>query len=99
MNVILIFFFVNLKCILIHIISMLDHFNITYLDLDSAFQAFIITVIWLCFIGYLLVDLRVAIVATNKRNEIAQSSATPIPGYINATFAGVLLETLFLVSI
>ena len=69
-----------------------------HLDLDSAFQAFTITVIVLCFLGYLLVELRVVIQGNNKRIEM-QNLTTTLPGYINALFAGVLLETPFVASI
>ena len=76
---------------------MLGNSRTVYIDLDNEFQAFVITIIVLCFLGYLLVQMRATIVGTNKRIEL-QPSTTPVPGYVNAIFAGVLLETMFLVS-
>ena len=64
----------------------------TVVQLNSAFQAFIITVIVLCFLGYLLVLQRFYIETFN------QSPISP-PAYINALFAGALLEMLFLASL
>ena len=51
----------------------------------------------LCSLGYLLVLVRDTIQGTNKRIEL-QNSTIPVPGYVNAIFAGVLLETVFLAS-
>ena len=80
---------------LIHVIvqsSLYTQSAFTVVQLNSAFQAFIITVIVLCFVGYLLVLQRITIQTLN------QSSQSP-PDYINALFAGPLLEVLFLASL
>ena len=79
---------------------MFDHSSITIIwpkiDLDSVSQAFIITVIMLCSMGYLMGQMRTTILGINEPNR---AFALPIDsGYINALFAGVLLETMFLAS-
>ena len=70
-----------------------------FMGYESVFQAFIITLIVLCFFGYLLVQLRVIykeIFMFGKNGALYFPPA--VPGYINALFAGVLLETLLLAS-
>ena len=49
--------------------------------------------------GYLMVQMRVTIQGIDNRNPIfAMVYPATVPGYIDALFAGVLLETVFLAS-
>ena len=76
---------------------MLDNSSTVYIDLDNELQAFAITLLLLCFLGYVLVQLRVFIQGiTSNDNPYLRFPADP--GYIIALFAGALLETMFLVS-
>ena len=76
---------------------MLDNSSTIYIELDNEFQAFVITMIVLCFRGYLLVQMRVFTQGiANYDDQILRFPADP--GYINALLAGVFLETMFLVS-
>ena len=67
-------------------------------DLDSVSQAFIITVMPLCSMGSLMVQMRTTILGLGIDNPNRLFLLPTDSGYINALFAGPLLETMFLAS-
>ena len=76
---------------------MLDNSSTVYIDLDNELQAFAITLLLLCFLGYVLVQMRV-IMQGILYHTYTQLPEDADPGYIIGLFAGALLETMFLVS-
>ena len=70
-------------------------------SLHSQSQAFILTVITLCFIGYLMVQMRATIQRINieiSNPKIIRLFSATDTGYINALFAGVVRPNPVLIS-